>query len=188
MIPLLANIEGPVVLDLGPGAGNQLQYFPSDLAKKGVRKIIGVEPNRALHPFLRENVHKAGLEGLYEIVGAGAQELASLGIKQVDSVLTVKVLCSVPDQEDVVRACYALLKPGGVWIFNEHVKTHEGGSLALYQGEFHFLIPSSNQTMKMHRFYEVAQAYTIHPSVSIPFSIRYTTSPTHTLSHSLQAL
>jgi len=135
---LLSRAHG-VVLDIGPGAGNWVHLY-SNPAKGGGRmtKIFGVEPNLEQHTSLRRKVREAGLEGVYEIVGAGAEELGGLGLgigkESVDTVVTKQVLCSVPGPERLVRELYGYLKPGGVWIVYEHVKTKEGGWVGWYQG------------------------------------------------------
>jgi SAM-dependent methyltransferase len=128
-----------VVLDIGPGAGDWVHLY-SNPAKGGggVTKIYGVEPNLDQHASLRRKVREAGLEGVYEIVGAGAEELGRLGLGigkgGVDTVVTKQVLCSAPGPERLVRELYGYLKPGGVWIMYEHVKTKERGWVNWYQG------------------------------------------------------
>jgi hypothetical protein len=42
----------------------------------------------------------------------------------------------VPAPERLVRELYGYLKPGGVWIVYEHVKTKETGWIEWYQGMF----------------------------------------------------
>ena len=146
---LLARASG-VVLDIGPGAGNWVHLYPNpnkgnmssggggEGGRGAVTKIYGVEPNLEQHASLRQKVKEAGLEGVYEIVGAGAEELGALGLGigkgSVDTVVTKQVLCSVPGPERLVRELYGYLKPGGVWIMHEHVKTKERGWVQWYQG------------------------------------------------------
>jgi SAM-dependent methyltransferase len=135
---LLSRAHG-VVLDIGPGAGNWVHLY-SNPAKGGGRmtKVFGVEPNLEQHASLRRKVREAGLEGVYEIVGVGAEELGGLGLGigkgSVDTVVTKQVMCSVPGPERLVKELYGYLKPGGVWIMYEHVKTKEGGWVGWYQG------------------------------------------------------
>ena len=116
---LLARAGG-VVLDIGPGAGNWVHLYPNPKGETlegqssggggaggggrgAVTKIYGVEPNVQQHASLRRKVREAGLESVYEIVGAGAEELGGLGLGighgTVDTVVTKQVLCSVPQPE-----------------------------------------------------------------------------------------
>jgi SAM-dependent methyltransferase len=105
-----------------------------------VVKIYGIEPNLQHHASLRRKVKEAGLDGVYEVVGAGAEELGRLGLGigkgTVDTVVTTQVMCSVPGPERLVTELYGYLKPGGVWIVYEHVKTKETGWVEWYQGVF----------------------------------------------------
>ena len=137
--PLIAQAHG-VVLDIGPGSGEWLTCFD----KSRVSRIYGVEPNRDHHERLRERIKEAGLEGVYVIAPVGVEDLGNwkgagkgeLGKGEVDSVVTVFCLCSVPQPKRMIGHLYGYLKEGGNWIVYEHVVTREGGLIALYQGEF----------------------------------------------------
>jgi SAM-dependent methyltransferase len=163
---LLSRAHG-VVLDIGPGAGNWVHLYPNANAKAirkdgagaggsaaasttttpAVAKIYGIEPNLHHHASLRRKVKEAGLDGVYEVVGAGAEELGRLGLGigkgTVDTVVTTQVMCSVPGPERLVTELYGYLKPGGVWIVYEHVKTKETGWVEWYQG-VSLLLPFSS--------------------------------------------
>jgi ubiquinone/menaquinone biosynthesis C-methylase UbiE len=81
-----------------------------------------------LHAALRENAAKAGLEEVYENVPCGAEDL-NIAKESVDTVVCCKVLCSVPEQERVLRELYSFVKPGGQFIIYEHVASSTVGSL-----------------------------------------------------------
>ena len=140
--PLISAHAKGVVLDIGPGAGNWIHLFTD---AKGVSKIYGVEPNIGHHAALRQKIKQAGLSGKYELVGAGAEELPYLGLgitrESVDTIVTLQVLCSVPDPEKLIRDLYGYLKPGGRWIMYEHVKTHQRGFVEWYQWGLNFVWP-----------------------------------------------
>ena len=83
-----------------------------------------------LHARLRTNIKKAGLADIYEILPFGGEDTENLsryGIepKSLDTVLSVQVLCSVPDPEGTVRHLYPYLKNGGKFIVYEHVKSDD---------------------------------------------------------------
>jgi hypothetical protein len=66
---------------LGPERGIGVHLYPNLIkGDGGVTKIYGVEPNLEQHASLRRKVRESGLEGVYEIVGAGAEELGGLGL------------------------------------------------------------------------------------------------------------
>lgn len=132
-----------MVLDLGPGTGEQLLHFDA----ANVEKIYGAEPTIQLHDVLGARVVEEGLEGKYEVLHCGAEwdsivpalKLAGVIGEEVgastevfDTIVCSKVLCSVPSQKDTVRGLYKLLKPGGRLLINEHIQnraaTHSEGS------------------------------------------------------------
>ena len=59
-VPALVSQASGIVLELGPGGGNQLPRY--DLTK--VSKIYGVEPNVDLHQALRNSIKKAKLDDI----------------------------------------------------------------------------------------------------------------------------
>lgn len=131
VMPLLQNNARGVCLDIGPGSGQWLYMF-AKAKNPDITKIYGVEPNLALHRELKANAAKAGLAGVYEVIGCGAEELSTKGgiqLGTIDTIITVQCLCSVPSPERIIKELYPLLKPGGRWLVYEHVKTK-------YQGDF----------------------------------------------------
>jgi cyclopropane fatty-acyl-phospholipid synthase-like methyltransferase len=124
-----------VVLEIGPGGGEWVNLYD----KEKVTKIYGVEPNKDHHELLRKRIKEAGLSDLYVIVPVGVEELDEkwVGKSSLDSVVTIQCLCSVPRPRDMIYALYGYVKEGGQWIVYEHVVTHQGGLIALYQGEWH---------------------------------------------------
>ncbi|MCJ1301483.1 hypothetical protein MMC08_004284 [Hypocenomyce scalaris] len=123
-VPSLIYEAYGTVLELGPGDGQQI----SRLDPSKITKIYGIEPNLALHPELRTSIAKAGLENIYTIVPCGIEDRAELrkyGIESegMDTILSIKVLCSVPEPERMTRELYRLLKPGGQLLLSEHVRS-----------------------------------------------------------------
>lgn len=140
-VELVAAASG-LVLDLGPGTGTQLHLFtPSKITM-----IYGVEPAVDMHPELKRAADKCLLGEKYQILAAGAEpeslipalakkNLLGAGEKEgsgvFDTIVSLRVLCGVPDQEETARSLYRLLKPGGRLILCEHVKQTypDGGDL-----------------------------------------------------------
>lgn len=126
LIPkLVCQAEG-VVLELGPGSGNQLPRY--DLSK--VSKIYGIEPNVDLHEALRASVKKAKLDDIYVILSHEAEDTKSLercGVapNSIDTILSIHVLCSVSDPLTTVRHLYQYVKPGGKMIVYEHIQSKD---------------------------------------------------------------
>lgn len=128
-VPALVSQAYGIVLELGPGSGNQLPRY--DLNK--VSKIYGIEPNSEFHDTLMSTIKKAKLDDIYTIVPVGAEDTEQfckygLSPKSVDTILSVQVLCSVPDPQSTVRHLYSYLKPGGQMLVYEHVKSKDSVS------------------------------------------------------------
>lgn len=125
-IPKLVSQALGVVLELEPGMGSQLPRY--DVSK--LTKVYGVEPTAELHDALRAKIKACRLDDIYEIVPCGIEDVETLekyGISpgSIDTVLSVQVLCSIPDADAVLRQLYALLKPGGQMIVYEHVESKD---------------------------------------------------------------
>lgn len=138
-LPELIESASGTIIELGPGSGCQLNRYDP----KKVTKIYGLEPCQGLHAKLRENAKKAGLADVYTVVPSGVEDVECLrkyGVDReaFDTVLSVQVLCSVPNPKETVAALYGLLKPGGQMIVYEHVKSRDSMS-AFFQSTSIFL-------------------------------------------------
>lgn len=121
IIPSLLKAADGVVLELGPGPGNQLHRF--DMSR--VEKVYGVEPNSRYQDGINAKVQKNGLQDKYKLIVSGIEDsdvLRKEGITEgsLDSVLCIQVLCAVRDPKAVMKEIWKLLKPGGKFIFWEH--------------------------------------------------------------------
>jgi SAM-dependent methyltransferase len=120
---LLSPLEG-TVLEIGPGGGNNLPFL-----RNGVR-WIGVEPNPFFHDRLRARGSRLGID---VDVRAGAAEALPAADRSVDAVVASLVLCSVRDPEATLREVRRVLRPGGRFVFVEHVAAPRGTGLRLVQ-------------------------------------------------------
>ena len=117
-IELIETASG-VVLDLGPGTGTQLHlYTPSKITK-----VYGAEPAVDMHAELKRSADRHQLREKYEILAAGAESstlvpaLAKKGILGksgqagegiFDTIVSLRALCGVPDQEETAAGLYRL--------------------------------------------------------------------------------
>lgn len=120
---LFAGLAG-TVLEIGPGAGPNLQHYPA-----GIR-WIGLEPNPYLHPSLRKEAARRGLDAE---VRAGTAERTGLPQASVDAVVATLVLCTVGDPAKALAEVRRVLKPGGRFVFVEHVAAPQGTRLRRWQ-------------------------------------------------------
>lgn len=120
-VPELVHAASGMVLELGPGLGNQLCRFD----KTAVTRIVGIENNESMAPDVDRQIKEHGLDAIYELIISGVEDSTALerhGIvaDSVDTVVSIQVLCSVPDPAAIAKELYQLLKPGGKFIFWEH--------------------------------------------------------------------
>ena len=121
---LLAGLSGTVV-EIGSGTGPNLQYLPAHL------RVVGIEPNPFMHKhFLKEAQARGGSAYLIQ----GLAENLPFPDGTVDAVLSTLVLCSVPDLQLVLAEVIRVLKPGGKFLFLEHVAAREDTPLRRVQG------------------------------------------------------
>ena len=120
---LFAGLGGSV-LEIGPGTGPNLAYYPS-----GIR-WLGVEPNPFMYPYLRTAAAHAGVQ---IDLRPGAAERLPAEDASMDAVVSTLVLCSVADPQAVLREILRVLKPGGRFLFLEHVAAPPGTRLRRVQ-------------------------------------------------------
>ncbi|MEV0645620.1 class I SAM-dependent methyltransferase [Phytomonospora sp. NPDC050363] len=113
---LLRGLSG-TVLEIGAGAGANL-----GLLNPGA-EWIGLEPDRRVHDRLRVNAVRHDRKA--RILDAPAEAIP-LGDESVDAVVSTVVLCSVDDQEAALAEVARVLRPGGRFVFFEHVAAPAG--------------------------------------------------------------
>lgn len=100
------------VLEIGPGTGANFAYYPPDI------RWIGIEPNPFMHPHLRAAAARVGLS---IDIHDGTADRITLEDESADTVVSTLVLCSVPDVNGALREIHRVLRPGGRFLFIEHV-------------------------------------------------------------------
>lgn len=115
--PLFANLHGDV-LEIGPGTGVNLPYYPTDI------HWIGIEPNPFMHSYLREAAEKLGLKNVD--LRSGKAEQLEVESDSMDAVVSTLVLCSVSHLRGTLQEILRVLKPGGKLLFVEHVAAPHG--------------------------------------------------------------
>lgn len=121
---LFQNLSGTVV-EIGPGAGVNLKLYPKTI------HWIGVEPNPFFEPFLQEEIKEQGIASV-EIKQASGERLP-IADASADVVVATQVLCSVKSQEQALKEIIRVLKPGGRYLFLEHVAAPRGTLLRFWQ-------------------------------------------------------
>lgn len=113
---LLAGASGRV-LEIGAGTGLNLQHYP-----EAVSELTLAEPDPHMVRHLRERIERG--EGRGEVVEAPAEALP-FEDDSFDTVVCTLVLCTAPDPAAAVREVERVLKPGGRFLFLEHVRSRD---------------------------------------------------------------
>ncbi len=119
----LSDLRGTVV-DVGAGAGVNLSYLDPAV------RYVAVEPNVHFHRRIRRKAKRAGIKA--EVM-AGVAERLPLPDASADAVLSTLVLCSVDDVARSLAEVQRVLKPGGRFVFVEHVAAPRGTALRAAQ-------------------------------------------------------
>ncbi len=110
--PLLARSAGSV-LEIGAGDGANLPLYPP-----GIR-LTFLEPNPHLHPHLDRVC--AGQRVICDAIIEASAEDIPFPDSHFDTVVSIHVLCSVADQSRALAEIRRVLRPGGLFLFLEHV-------------------------------------------------------------------
>lgn len=113
---LLGELHGDV-LEIGPGPGTNLPFYPTDV------RWVGVEPNPYMAAYVRE---RAGEAGIRAELRSGVAEALPVPAASADVVVATLVLCSVRDPAAALREVRRVLRPGGRFVFLEHVAAASG--------------------------------------------------------------
>jgi ubiquinone/menaquinone biosynthesis C-methylase UbiE len=113
---LLADASGRV-LEIGGGTGLNIPHYGP-----GVESLTVTEPEP---PMLRRLDRKVREHApLTKVLRARAEELP-FADDSFDTVVSTLVLCGVDDQARALREVHRVLRPGGRFIFLEHVRSPE---------------------------------------------------------------
>ena len=109
---LIAELEG-AVLEVGAGTGANLGHYPP-----AVSRLVVSEPDANMRGRL--DAKTAGSGKAAEIRSDGADRL-DFPDATFDGAVATLVLCSVPDPARALSEIRRVLKPGGRYVFLEHV-------------------------------------------------------------------
>ncbi len=112
------------VVEIGPGLGSNLKRY-----RPGTT-VIAFEPNRFMHSGLLAAASEHGID--LDLRATGIEE-ADLDDESEDAVVSSFALCSVGDAATALVQVRRVLKPGGRFLFVEHIGADPGTPLARVQ-------------------------------------------------------
>ncbi|MGH9709040.1 MAG: class I SAM-dependent methyltransferase [Candidatus Acidiferrales bacterium] len=153
---LLGGLTGTVI-EIGPGTGPNLRYYAKTV------RWIGMEPNPYMRAYLQ---HEAARTGVTAELCDGTAEAMACPDNSADAVVSTLVLCSVLDLRSVLAEILRVLKPGGRFVFVEHVAAGPGTRLRKWQHRlrpwFHFFADGCHPDRETSRAIESAGFAEVH--------------------------
>lgn len=114
----LAGAHGRVV-EVGAGTGLNLDLYP-----EGIEELILAEPEEPMARRLGARLAERGEGPPARIVTAPAEDLP-LPDSSADTVVSTLVLCTVDDPQGALAEIRRVLRPGGLLLFLEHVRSDQ---------------------------------------------------------------
>lgn len=108
---------GGRVLEIGAGTGLNLRFYPP-----AVEEIVATEPEAGMLGRTRQRAEE--LDRPVRFVEATAEQLP-FEDDEFDTVVSTLVLCTVEDQDRALAEIHRVLKPGGRFLFIEHVRSDD---------------------------------------------------------------
>ncbi len=115
-------------LEIGAGSGFNLPHYPAS-----VTELVVSEPSPHMREHLRERLESDPPPvGSWDLADASAESLP-FDDESFDTVTGGFIMCSIPDPERALSEIARVLRPGGRYIFLEHVHAGEGTVLGRFQ-------------------------------------------------------
>ena len=124
---MLAGASGRVI-EIGSGTGANLEHYP-----RTIEQLVCTEPEEPMARRLREKAARSGLP--VEVVEAPAERLP-FPDDSFDTAVAALVLCTVSDPARTLDELARVLKPGGRFVFIEHVRSTDPAT-ARWQDRLH---------------------------------------------------
>lgn len=122
---LLNQVHGKV-LEVGAGTGVNLGFYNDN-----VNELIISEPDKHMQNRLRDKLSNLSIKK-YSIEDFGMEDI-ELEDDSLDCVVSTLVCCSVTNPEKSLQQVYRVLKPGGKFLFLEHVAAHDNPNRLKWQ-------------------------------------------------------
>uniref|UniRef100_A0A8C9QQJ6 Methyltransferase type 11 domain-containing protein n=1 Tax=Spermophilus dauricus TaxID=99837 RepID=A0A8C9QQJ6_SPEDA len=115
----LQDFAGPSgklsLLEVGCGTGTNFKFYPPGC------RVTCVDPNPNFEKFLFKSIAENRHLQFERFLVAAGENMHQVADSSVDVVVCTLVLCSVENQEQMLREVCRVLRPGGAFFFIEHV-------------------------------------------------------------------
>ncbi len=170
-----SGLAGKKVLDVGCGGG----ILSESMAHRGA-KVTGIDLGEAPLAVARLHAEERGVKVDYQHISVEAMAAQKPGF--YDVVTCMEMLEHVPDPASVIRACSALVRPGGYVFFSTLNRTPKSYAFAILGAEYVLkLLPRGTHTYaKFIRPSEMA-AWSRHSGLEVreQTGLTYTPLPRH---------
>ncbi|XP_018894756.2 thiol S-methyltransferase TMT1A [Gorilla gorilla gorilla] len=103
------------LLEVGCGTGANFKFYPPGC------RVTCIDPNPNFEKFLIKSIAENRHLQFERFVVAAGENMHQVADGSVDVVVCTLVLCSVKNQERILREVCRVLRPGGAFYFMEHV-------------------------------------------------------------------
>ena len=124
-----ATLAGKKVLDVGCGGG----ILSEAMAQRGA-EVTGIDMGEAPLNVARLHALESGVSVTYRQIPV--EELAEEMPGAFDVVTCLEMLEHVPDPASIIRACYKLVKPGGMVFFSTINRNPKAYAMAIIGAEY----------------------------------------------------
>jgi len=122
---LLKHVYGQV-LEIGAGTGANIDHYPDQ-----VTRLVLTEPDKHKRRILERKISSRGLENV-QVSDCTAEQISTED-ESFDCVVAFIVFCCLSNPGTALEEIKRVLKPGGYFVFLEHVAAPEGTSIRRWQ-------------------------------------------------------
>ena len=132
------GVDEMSVCEIGSGSAPNAEYYARCRRDAGPKSVdlVAVDPNDSMRAFAEENLQRFASVGdrpVHARFVHGVGEALPLADASVDAVVSTLTLCSVADQAQTLSEIRRVLRPGGKFVFLEHVLSETDPKFARLQ-------------------------------------------------------